>query len=395
MLKRFTIGVMGGGQLGRMLAHAAQALGMRVIVLDPQLEAPAAQVADQHVQASYDDAQALDVLAASCDAVTTEFENVPAQSLKRLAHQRPVCPSAEAVAIAQDRWLEKSFFEKQGLAIARCVSLEVDADGDWQKALEPGRTMAFPAILKTRRLGYDGKGQIVVQSHDDLQAAWAELGGVECVLEVCLDLQVELSVVLARGQDGEVRVYPPIENIHHKGILSRSYFPARRAKGLTDEAMMSATQVALGLDYQGVLCVEFFVVGPAEDESQWRLIANEMAPRPHNSGHVTLDACAISQFEQQARVLAGLPLGRTEPHARACLLNLLGECWFDSKGRFREPDWKTLLSIDGLHLHLYGKHEARVGRKMGHITICADSDALLDEAVDRALRILERPGLWN
>jgi len=390
MLKRFTIGVMGGGQLGRMLAQAAQVLGMRVIVLDPQAEGPASQVADQHMQAAYDDPAALDRFAEACDAITTEFENVPALSLKQIARDKPVCPAADAVAIAQDRWCEKSFFSAQQLPTAPFALLALDGHGNTDAALQACRHVPFPAILKTRRLGYDGKGQLTVKCFENLSKAWAELGFVDCVLEERLDLQVELSVVLARGRNGQIRVYPPIENLHRHGILARSYFPSRRAKRLAPEAIERASRLAEALDYHGVLCVEFFVVGPPDDEGHWQLLANEMAPRPHNSGHVTLDACSVSQFEQQARVLAGLPLGITEPHAAACLLNLLGECWFDHDGHLCEPDWAKLLAIDGLHLHLYGKHEARIGRKMGHITICASSEALVDDSVAMALSILDR-----
>lgn len=390
MLRTRSIGVMGGGQLGRMLAHAAQRLGMRVTVLDPQADCPAAQVADAHIQAAYDDDQALDALAMRCDAITTEFENVPAHSLVRLAQSKPVRPSADAVAIAQDRLLEKQFFLKQGIATAAFWQLDKPADASHRASIEACHDARFPAILKTRRLGYDGKGQINVPNHESLSKAWAELGYVDCLLEERLDLRFELSVVLARSRGGELRVYQAIENIHHQGILALSYFPARSHPEFAKQAEALAAKLANGLDYQGVLCVEFFVVGPLDDPRQWHIVANEMAPRPHNSGHITMDACAVSQFEQQARVLAEFPLGDSSAHAYACLINLLGDRWFDREGRYREPDWAGLLAIKGLHLHLYGKHEARVGRKMGHINLCATSEALVDRALEKALKVLER-----
>ena len=215
MLRTRSIGVMGGGQLGRMLAHAAQRLGMRVTVLDPQADCPAAQVADAHIQAAYDDDQALDALAMRCDAITTEFENVPAHSLVRLAQSKPVRPSADAVAIAQDRLLEKQFFLKQGIATAAFWQLDKPADASHRASIEACHDARFPAILKTRRLGYDGKGQINVPNHESLSKAWAELGYVDCLLEERLDLRFELSVVLARSRGGELRVYQAIENIHH------------------------------------------------------------------------------------------------------------------------------------------------------------------------------------
>jgi 5-(carboxyamino)imidazole ribonucleotide synthase len=390
MLKTLSIGVMGGGQLGRMFVHAAQRLGMTVMVLDPQADCPAAQAADFHLQAAYDDHRALDELASRCDVITTEFENVPAPSLVRLAQRKPVRPSAAAVSIAQDRWLEKQFFREQGIATAPCWSLEDLGEFHRQASIHACREAGFPAILKTRRLGYDGKGQIDVPDFESLPGAWAALGHADAVLESRLDLRFELSVVLARGQDAALSMYPTIENRHTKGILDRSYFPARCDARLASQAGELAARLAHGLDYEGVLCVEFFVVGPAGDSSQWQLVANEMAPRPHNSGHVTMDACAISQFEQQARVLAGLPLGSCNRHAFACLINLLGDRWFDRDGNYCEPDWARLLAIEGLHLHLYGKREARLGRKMGHINLCASSEALVDEALAHVIGILER-----
>ncbi|NBQ77746.1 MAG: 5-(carboxyamino)imidazole ribonucleotide synthase [Betaproteobacteria bacterium] len=358
MLKARSIGVMGGGQLGRMLAHAAQRLGMTVTVLDPQADCPAGQAADAHLQAAYDDHRALDELASRCDAITTEFENVPAPSLIRLAQHKPVRPSAAAVAIAQDRLLEKQYFREQGIDTALFWSLEGVGELDRDASIDACREANFPAILKTRRLGYDGKGQLDVPDFGSLPGAWAALGHEDCLLEERLDLRVELSVVLARSRDAELSVYPAIENIHTRGILDRSYFPARCDARLASRAAELAARLA--------------------------------APRPHNSGHVTMDACAISQFEQQARVLAGFPLGSSEHHAYACLINLLGERWFDRAGNYCEPDWARLLAIEGLHLHLYGKREPRLGRKMGHINLCASSEALVDQTLVQVIGILER-----
>jgi 5-(carboxyamino)imidazole ribonucleotide synthase len=349
------LGLLGGGQLGRMFTMAAQSMGYRVMVLDPGDDSPAGTVADEHLRAGYLDREALRTMATRCAAATTEFENVPAESLEFLAQQTVVSPAAEAVAIAQDRIREKTFLADNGLDVAPFAVIRSDAD------LEDARVSAFlPGILKIARLGYDGKGQVRVATPDEVRAAFASLGRKPCVLEKFLSLEREVSVVVARGFDGAVTTFPVAENQHAHGILDVSIVPARIPAALADNARRAAIRVAERLDYRGVLCVEFFVV--AGD----RLVVNEIAPRPHNSGHYTIDACVTSQFEQQARVLCGLPLGDTAAHCPAVMVNLLGDLWAGG-----EPRWEHVLRHDRAKLHLYGKTEARPGRKMGHFTVLA------------------------
>lgn len=361
------LGVVGGGQLGRMFVHAAQDLGYRVCVLEPAAESPAGAVADRQIVAAYDDAAALDELAGLCAALTTEFENVPAPSLERLARTRPVRPAAAAVAIAQDRLREKAFLQSCGVAVAPHAA--VSGAG---AAVPPE---LFPGILKTARLGYDGKGQVAVAAAGQLDAAWRGLHEVPCVLERRLALRRELSVVVARGADGASACFPACENEHRGGILARTWMPARVDPATAQAACAMAERVAAGLDYVGVLCLELFELADGG------LLANEMAPRPHNSGHATIDACSTSQFAQQARILAGLPLGEARLLTPAVMLNLLGDLWFDARGAAREPPWARVLAVPGTCLHLYGKREARPGRKMGHVTVLAPS---IEEAGTRA-----------
>lgn len=366
------LGMLGGGQLGRMFTMAAQSMGYRVAVLDPAERCPAGDSADLHIRAAYDDAAGLDALAARCVAITTEFENVPADSLRRLAATRRVTPAGDAVAVAQDRIVEKRFISSLGVPVAPYAAIESTAD------LEAVDTALFPGILKAARLGYDGKGQARVATREEALAAFAEFGGVPCVLEARLSLAYEISVVVARGIDGEVVSYPAAENVHRDGILAISTVPSRQA---SDELMQRATAAAIGvaegLKYQGVLCVEFFVLA---DDS---LVVNEIAPRPHNSGHYSIDACVNSQFEQQVRVMAGLPLGDTTLLAPAVMLNILGDIWFDANDQQREPDWASVLAVPSASLHLYGKESARRARKMGHVTcvkageLSVDADAAL------------------
>lgn len=353
------LGLLGGGQLGRMFAHAAQSLGFRVCVLDPTADCPTGQVADEQIVAAYDDAAALEHLARRCRAVTTEFENVPASALSRLAERLPVAPAADAVAIAQDRSLEKRFIAAQQIPVApHAVIARID---DF-RAVDP---TLLPGILKTARLGYDGKGQVPVASAEAAREAWSRLNGVTCVLEKALRLRQEVSCVVARHASGESATFALAENEHRHGILAASIAPARIAPELEKQARHYARRIADALGYVGVLCVEFFVV---DESGSTRLLVNEIAPRPHNSGHYTIDACVTSQFEQQARLLAGLPVGSTAQMAGAVMLNLLGDLWFD-EGRLREPDWAAVLGVPGAKLHLYGKAEARPGRKMGHVTV--------------------------
>ena len=357
-----TLGVLGGGQLGRMFVQAAQRLGYACAVLEPEDHSPAAQACPQHIQTDYADPQGLALLAQRCDAITTEFENVPAQALHWLAQRLPVAPGPAAVALAQDRIAEKAHFSAcapaSGVGPAPYAVIETEAD------LHAVPVTLLPGILKTARLGYDGKGQQRVHTPAELQAAWQRLGRVPCVLERLLALQDELSVLVARGRDGQVVHYPPQRNLHRDGILALTQAcPGQLAAGLAARAVAASRLIAAQLGYVGVLCIEFFVIDDGSPEGA--LVLNEMAPRPHNSGHYTLDACDVSQFELQVRTLAGLPLPTPRQHSPALMLNLLGELWFDAQS----PDWAAVLALPGAHLHLYGKHEARPGRKMGHLTL--------------------------
>ncbi|HEX6104264.1 MAG TPA: 5-(carboxyamino)imidazole ribonucleotide synthase [Gemmatimonadales bacterium] len=357
-----TLGVLGGGQLGRMFAWRARVLGYRVAVLDPDPTSPAGQVADCHLAEAYDDPAALDRLASTCAAVTTEFENVPAASLERLAASVPVRPAPGAVAVAQDRIREKTFVAEHGLSTAAFRAVPDAA------ALEAALdAIALPALLKTSRLGYDGKGQATVERREDAASAFAGLGGVPCVLERRLALEMEISVVLARGGDGAVAAFPVGENRHRDGILETTVVPARISERLAGEAVALAVSVAEALDYIGVLAVELFVAEGGQ------LFVNELAPRPHNSGHWTLDACSTDQFEQQVRALCGLPLAEPRLLSPVAMVNLLGDLW-----RNGTPHWEEAFRRPGVRLHLYGKREPRAGRKMGHLNCLAvDPDRAL------------------
>ncbi len=379
---RTWLGLLGGGQLGRMFTMAAQSLGYRVCVLDPDALSPTGALADRHLRAAYDDPAALAELASLCPAVTTEFENVPAASLEFLAARVRVSPAAASVAIAQDRMAEKSFVSRCGIATAPYAEVRSVAD------LKACEASLFPGILKAARLGYDGKGQARVASVAEAVIAFESLGAVPCVLERKLDLASELSVLIARGLDGDIRVWPVAQNVHRDGILFTSTVPAPIEASLSQEAIRAASTLAERMHYVGVLCVEFFVLGDGS------LRVNEMAPRPHNSGHWSLDASLTSQFEQQARVLAGLPLGDTRALAPSVMLNLLGDVWYDSSpaDAQREPDWSGLLSVPGAKLHLYGKAEARRGRKMGHVTLVGETPEAARQACARAIGLLGLAG---
>lgn len=374
------LGMLGGGQLGRMFCHAAQSLGFKVAVLDPDTQSPAGAVAELHIQAAYDDDAALERLAARCKAVTTEFENVPAASLEKLATSTMVRPGAKAVAIVQDRITEKAFLDSTGVSVAPYLPVQSRED------LAKAAGNLFPGILKSARLGYDGKGQIRVQSREEAWLAFHELGSAPCVLEALLPLAREISVVLARGADGSTVVYPSATNEHRDGILAVSSVDAAQVSdAICREAGEAALRIARALEYIGVLCVEFFVL---EDGT---LVANEIAPRPHNSGHYTMNASVASQFEQQARATAGLPLADTACLSSVVMLNLLGDLWFEpAGGAMREPDWAAVLAVPGAQLHLYGKAEARRGRKMGHINVLG---ATLAQANERAARVASVLGL--
>ena len=362
-----TLGLLGGGQLGRMFTVAARTLGYRVTVLDPDPHAPAAEFATAHLEAPFDDTQALAELAKTCAAVTTEFENAPAQALESIAAATVVRPAGSSVAIAQDRRREKGFFSEHGFPVGRFAI--VDRPADLASALEQVR---LPALLKTARLGYDGKGQARIDRAEDAARTLAQWKNVPCILEELLVLEREVSVVLARGADGATAVFPLAENRHSRGILDVTIAPARVPEALAAEATSLATRLAGELGYVGVLAVEMFVVGG-------RLLLNEIAPRPHNSGHYTIDACRTSQFEQQVRVLCGMPLGDPSQHSPAVMVNLLGDIWGGG-----EPRWEAVLRHPGAHLHLYGKREARPGRKMGHVTVC---EATRERALEIALEI--------
>jgi 5-(carboxyamino)imidazole ribonucleotide synthase len=357
-----------------MFCMAAQSMGYRVAVLDPGAESPAGTVADLHIHRDYLDPQGLEELARLCKGVTTEFENVPAKALDFLAGQCLVSPMAASVAIAQDRIREKQFIASAGVGVA--PHLVVRHAGD----LDAPDASLFPGILKVARLGYDGKGQARVATAEEARVAFAEFGNVPCVLEKRLQLKTEISVVVARARDASVAIFPVAENEHKGGILDTSVVPARISDQLAEAARSYALRIAAALDYVGVLCVEFFVL---EDGS---LLVNEIAPRPHNSGHYSIDACVTSQFEQQARVLAGLPLGDTRQHTPAVMLNILGESWRGSHAG-EPPHWEQLLAHGSAKLHLYGKSQARPGRKMGHVTVLGTTltEALASAASVRAL----------
>jgi 5-(carboxyamino)imidazole ribonucleotide synthase len=348
-----------------MFTMRARSMGYRVVVLDPDPESPAGAVADRHVAAPYLDPEALSHLANTVAVATTEFENVPAEALARLAEAIPVRPPPLAVRTTQDRCTEKRFLEQAGLPTAPFHAV-ADAD-DLEAAWE---VIGAPAILKTSRLGYDGKGQVVVDRREDARRAFAKLGGVPCVLERRLELKAEVSVILARAPDGTVAAFPVGENVHVGGILDTTVVPARVAPPVRDRALALATEVATRLEYVGVLGVELFVT--AGD----RVWINEIAPRPHNSGHYTLDACVPDQFEQQLRAICGLPLGEPTLLSPVAMANLLGDLWIAG-----EPPWNLALAVPGVSLHLYGKKEARPGRKMGHLTAVAPTPEVALERV--------------
>ncbi|MDH5764748.1 MAG: 5-(carboxyamino)imidazole ribonucleotide synthase [Gammaproteobacteria bacterium] len=359
-----TLGVLGGGQLGRMFCVAARTMGYQTIVLDPDPSSPAGRIADGHIKADYTDKAALDQLADQCDVITTEFENVPADSLQYLLDKKPVHPSPDVVKIAQNRIKEKNFAEAQGIAAAPFAA--VYSEKDLQQA---SQVVGFPAILKSATLGYDGKGQFVVDNLQQAEDAYRSMAGVEAVLEKKMALKKEISVLLARNSRGEIQFYSPAENEHRNGILHQSIVPARVVDELKDQAIEKTIKLAEALNYVGVLAVEFFIT----DDGQ--LIFNEMAPRPHNSGHYTKDASVTSQFEQQVRVICELPPGDARLVSPVVMVNMLGDLW--------DPDWSVLLSEPGVKLHLYGKKDARPGRKMGHFNV-------LDKDVNNAIAVAER-----
>jgi 5-(carboxyamino)imidazole ribonucleotide synthase len=341
-----TIGILGGGQLGRMLAMAAARLGLKAHIYSDEADAPAFQVCDAHSVAKFDDEAALAKFAAACDAVTFEFENVPAAAAAALSKAKPTNPNAQALAIMQDRFDEKAFLSGLGLKTAAFAAINTSND-----AVAAFAKVGSPAIVKTRRFGYDGKGQVKVKSVEETAAAFASFKGAAAILEQFVPFEFEASVVAVHGADGTFAAYDPAENVHEHHILRRSIVPARLTAKQVEEAKSIAKKIADALDYVGVLGVELFVTKDA-------LLVNEIAPRVHNSGHWTIEACLCSQFENHIRAIAGWPLGSTQRHSDAVMENLIGE---------EAAGWKALAAKGGA-LHLYGKSETRAGRKMGHVT---------------------------
>jgi 5-(carboxyamino)imidazole ribonucleotide synthase len=347
-----------------MFVHAAQQMGYFTAVLDADADSPAGLVAHHHVRADYLDEAALAQLASVSAAITTEFENVPAQALAALGQSRPVSPAAEAVAICQDRAAEKAHFVKCGVACAPHALIETS------QQLAAIDDALLPGILKTARLGYDGKGQVRVRTRDELAAAWASLQQAPCVLEKMLPLAYEVSVIVARGANGQVVHFPLQQNLHRDGILAVTQVPSPDLTPTVQrQAIASAEKIASTMNYVGVLCVEFFVLADGS------VVANEMAPRPHNSGHYSIDACDVSQFDLQVRAMTAAPLVPPRLHSPAVMLNILGDLWFRGGEVPTEPAWDEVLALPGAHLHLYGKTSARRGRKMGHLTITAATAA--------------------
>ncbi|AGX87550.1 5-(carboxyamino)imidazole ribonucleotide synthase [Candidatus Symbiobacter mobilis CR] len=395
------LGVLGGGQLGRMFVHAAQAMGYATAVLDPDPASPAGLIAHHHIRTGYTDTVGLTEMAQRCAAVTTEFENVPASSMETLGQSLPVRPAAQAVAVAQDRILEKAQLCACGVPVAPYVVVQSTDD---LTAIEDA---LFPGILKTARLGYDGKGQVRVMHSSQLARAWESLGRVPCVFEKALPLDFECSVLVARGSDGCCVHYWPQRNVHDGGILAvtRAYFGNMDA-AIAHQVIALTETIATKMNYVGVLCVEYFVLqaGTPEHALLGAVVANEMAPRPHNSGHYTIDACDVSQFALQVRTLAGLPLVQPRQHSAAVMLNLLGDLWpgvtspqgaqagaaASEAGETGSPPWDKVLALPGAHLHLYGKPQPRPGRKMGHLTLTAPT---ADQANATALDAVHLLGL--
>jgi len=362
-----TLGMLGGGQLGRMFVTAAQTMGYKVIVLEPDVNSPAGIISDQHICAKYTDETALAQLAELCDAVTTEFENIPATVLSFLEAKTVVHPSSKALSSTQNRLVEKAFIESLGINVAPYAAIRSMEDID-----AIAGSFQFPAIIKAASFGYDGKGQAVCQTADDVRAAFSALNEVECVLEQRINLEREISTVLARSQSGDVTNFPVAENVHVNGILHSTTVPSSVPEAQAQKAIEMADTIADGLGYVGTMAVEFFI------SKEGDILANEIAPRPHNSGHFTLDACETSQFEQQVRMLCGLPSGNCELTSPVVMMNLLGDVWGSS-----QPHWATLLSQPQNKLHLYGKKEARPGRKMGHFNVLAET---VEQATEIALQ---------
>lgn len=395
--QRQTLGILGGGQLGCMLAQAAQEMGVQVRVYEPSAHAPASRVTPHITNQPWDDWRAVDAFTEACDAIGLEFENIPYATLQRVQEKsgQRLFPNAAAVQIAQDRLSEKAFFDKlsptTGLSSVPWLPIRCAADWD---AVPPNM---FPAVLKTARYGYDGKGQQTINTPSEGRAAWQQMQRSDCVLEKRVALTGEYSVVIARAQDGSVSSLPIQKNIHRNGILFYTEADHRGsltgANVPTSKLLSAASHIAQTLDYVGVLCVEFFAVQDTTSPHGLRFYINEIAPRPHNSGHHSLNSCNFSQFHLQARCLLGLPLPTVYTHAHAGMINLLGDVWHDSSGEIREPDWAAIVQESGAHLHLYGKQSVRIGRKMGHINLCATTAEELLTLRNRIIQRLQLPPL--
>ena len=363
--------MLGGGQLGRMFSLEAGKLGYRVYVFEPETGCPAGQVSEAEINAPFSDDEKLRSFARAIDVATYEFENIPLSALQTVAAEAPVRPRGEALHICQNREREKNFLAANGIPCAPFWI--VDSVASLATAMAE---LGGPGVLKTADFGYDGKGQVRLHARDDAAAIWSKFGGGRAVLEGWIDFTLELSIVCARGLDGAVSLFPASENRHTNHILDFSIIPARIPGSALAEARAIARRIAGALDVVGLLTVEFFL---ARDG---RILVNELAPRPHNSGHFSLDACVTSQFEQQARAICGLPLGSTDLMRPIVMLNLLGDLW-----KSGDPDWNAVLGDPDVKLHLYGKREARPGRKMGHLCVLADT---VDDALARAETIKSR-----
>jgi 5-(carboxyamino)imidazole ribonucleotide synthase len=387
-----TLGVMGGGQLGRMFVQAAQRMGYFTVVLDADPASPAGQVSQYHIAADYLDEQGLAQLMQRSAAITTEFENVPAPALVTLGAHRPVAPNAECVAIAQDRRAEKAklsdIAKSSGIGPVPYAVIENESD------VAAAPDTCLPGVLKTATLGYDGKGQVKVNTRAELGTAWQQLKNVPCVLEQFAPLAAECSVVVARGADGQMVSLPVARNVHVDGILAVSEVLTGHLPAALMDKVQAATQaIAEHLEYVGVLCVEFFILKDAQGgvSASSPLAVNEIAPRPHNSGHWSMDGCNVSQFELQVRALCGLPLPQPRQHSQSIMLNILGDSWFNAAGAPQAPDWAAVLALPGSHLHLYGKLDARKGRKMGHLNITAATPEAARSVAQQAAAILGVP----
>ncbi len=357
------LGVLGGGQLGRMFTAEALRMGYRVVVFDPDQQSPAGLIASYHICAAYDDTQALEEFTDLCDAATIEFENIPLQSLQVVEQAIPLSPSSESVRLAQNRIEEKYFFQNNNFATAPFHPINKYEDIDAAISIT-----GVPCIIKTAQFGYDGKGQALCHDMSEVKKAFDDMGQVACILEQCIDLLMEVSVILACAGDGSVSAYPVAENTHTNGILDTTVVPAKISSDQQAHILSLAISLAKSLRYVGVLATEIFISRSGE------ILINEIAPRPHNSGHFTQNACDTSQFEQQVRMMCSLSAGSTHLHRQVAMLNILGDAWGNT-----EPRWETVFAIEGACLHLYAKHEARPGRKMGHVNIVGDNAALLLE----------------